>query len=105
MLMDILRMLLKTKRIRVNEKDIDQRVAKKAMVQNPIKYFVEECIISVPFGTISLGRDSRKERVHHVFEHYCERFGLPKKGYQSFCTALKKTKKGSIDGMIRKRQK
>ena len=55
MLMDILRMLLKTKRIRVSEKDIDQRVAKNAMVQNPIKYFVEECIISVPFGTISLG--------------------------------------------------
>jgi hypothetical protein len=42
MLMDILRMLLKTKRIRVSEKDIDQRVAKNAMVQNPIKYFVEE---------------------------------------------------------------
>ena len=40
----------------------------------------------------NLGRDSRKERVHPVFEHYCERFGLPKKGYQSFCTALKNKK-------------
>jgi hypothetical protein len=78
MLMDILRMLLKTKRIRVSEKDIDQRVAKNAMVQNRIKYFVEVHYIGA-LGTISLGRDSRKERVHRVFEHYCERFGLPKK--------------------------
>lgn len=80
--MDNLRMLLKIKRSRVSEKDIDQRVTKNAMVQNLIKYFVEKCTISVPFGIISLVRDVRKE-----CEHYCE--WLPIIPY-----CVKKNKKG-----------
>ena len=48
--MDNLRMLLKIKRSRVSEKDIDQRVTKNAMVKNLIKYFRRKCTISCPLG-------------------------------------------------------
>ncbi len=90
MLMHNLRMLLKTKTIRVKEKDIDERIVKNAMVQDPIKYFIEEHTISVPDGHAPKDRDVDKKRVHNTFEHFCHRHGLPKTGYPSFCTTLHK---------------
>ncbi len=41
LLMDNLRMVKRRKEIRTGRKSIDQRVAKNAMIQDPIKYFVE----------------------------------------------------------------
>ena len=90
MLMHNLRMLLKTKTVRVHEKDIDERVVKNAMVQEPIKYFLEVYTVKVSDAFQSKDRDVDKKRVHKSFERFCDKHGLPKTGYQSFCTTLRK---------------
>lgn len=89
MLMRNLRMLLKTKTIRVHERDIDERIVKNAMVQAPIKYFIEEYTV-VADGLEPRERDVDKVRVHKSFEGFCDKHGLPKTGYQQFCGILKK---------------